>query len=1099
MTMKTAGKLFAFAAACAVFCNVCHAKTTLPRLDSVSEHVAAGESSVLQTPIEAAGESRLVKTGEGELTVPVGTVVPGSLSVDIGAGAVMVGNAETAGEISAPAVIGQSASFWLASDAEMANFSTETQDGRECVLRWRDVRDTDSSVTNYPFLTTYPNTASKSFVSPYIRTVDGNRTVYFRGWGSRCAMRINNKAGVKTRLDVGSVFLVTSVSNTWGYALGDDEDAGSYHIGGGFGSGAIGQTYYTNRRNPAIRCARFYDNAERRDSRIDTVQKGMHIIEFHHPKNALAKSGNMVFGWSPNAGNREGGDDIMELIIFGTPLAEADRLSVLRYLAAKWNAQQGRTSFRTAQGTALGVAASGVGDVLVSGDGTCRASVSGVAFSTGKDALFGGLLDVLPAYAVTAYSPAFAFSLESGETLNVVRGAGASYGRDVCTKTESAPVGTVVKTGTGAARVAEIPDSVAKLEVQGGCLTLSPPVRSSLRIPQTGANDIFATISNANFESSDMTAWTLTGNSYGRFRRQGGVDTWVCPFNAPEGEWVLRLQATKNIQATATTSVTVPVSGQYAFSFMGSGRGQYGVGLYYISFIRDGVTNTCDEVDVFCDTVGYAMHRLLTPYLEAGVYTLRIASNVTGDSTSTFDDFKMKLVTENPNTDGAWRIPNGGFENLEKGGVKGLGDNAWNYVSSLNNFTYSPSNRVVSWTFTQGGSGMSGAPSVGVTHAAMVANGVGYFHNANLGGFGDKYLAFYSDGGTATSGVFTPPAGKFRLRFKAAFAGFDASTWHGNELKNFPVWSATVTVNSDEYPLGTVSGNLSGFNKWKLVTLPNEIVIPEGASVSVSLRQTNSSGAGFLDDVELVPCTELVADGGFEDATWDGSSAWQRFVHPEASNPDNFIARHAYSNQPQYFGYDTYEGDYCLKIWYNNRDAAWQDIAVPSNGLYRLTFFARARVDERNSSDGNRGHNPIRVWMAQGDVTNEIGRTAVDCDEFRPYTYFWRAPAAGTYRLGFSSTMTANEDRNTMIDGVSLKPVADELVAETPRLSEDLEISVSAGAKLALDFSGTVKVGRLRIAGRNYSGIVDASTVPGVITGQGAFEVKTRGMILILR
>lgn len=1087
-------------------CGVCHAKTTLPRLEPVSVYVASNETAALSVPLEAAGESRLVKTGEGELTVPVGTVVPGSLSVDIGAGSVMVGNAETAGEISAPVVIGQSASFWLASDAEMANFSTETQDGRECVLRWRDVRDTDSSVTNYPFLSVHTNItmkksgAAKSFVPPYKRTVDGNQTVYFRGWGSRCAMQVRSKAGTVTSLDVGSVFFVTSVSNTWGYLLGDADDIGSYHIGGGYDTGAINTTYYSNRRDPAIRCARFYDNAERRDSMIDTVQKGMHIIEFHHPKNALAKSGNMVFGWSPNAANREGGDDIMELIIFGTPLAEADRLSVLRYLAAKWNAQQGRTSFRTAQGTALGVAASGVGDVLVSGDGTCRASVSGVAFSTGKDALFGGLLDVLPGYAVTAYSPAFAFSLESGETLNVVRGGGASYGRDVCTKTENAPVGTVVKTGTGAARVTEIPDSVAKLEVQGGCLTLSPPVRSSLRIPQTGANDIFATISNANFESSDMTAWTLTGNTYGRFRRQDGVDTWVCPFNAPEGEWVLRLQATKDIQATATTSVTVPVSGQYAFSFMGSGRNQWGIGQYYISFIRDGETNTCDEVDVFWDGVGYKMHRLLTPRLEAGVYTLRIASNVTGDSTSTFDDFKMKLVTENLNTDGAWRIPNGGFENLEKGGVKGLGENAWRYVyvSSLNAFTNSPSNKVVSWTFTQGGSGVSGAPSVGVTHAAMAANGVGYFHNANLGGFGDKYLAFYSDGGTATSCAFTPPAGKFRLRFKAAFAGFDASAWHGIQFRSFPVWSATVTVNGDEYPLGTVSGLLSGFNKWKLVTLPNEIVIPEGASVSVSLRQTNSSGAGFLDDVELVPCTELVADGGFEDATWDGSSAWQRFVHPGASNPDSYIARHAYSDQPQYFGYDTYEGDYCLKIWYNNRDAAWQDIAVPSNGLYRLTFFARARVDERCSSDGYRGHNPIRVWMAQGGVTNEVGRTDVDTDEFRPYTYFWRAPAAGTYRLGFSSTMTASEDRNTMIDGVSLKPVADELVAETPRLSEDLEISVSAGAKLALDFSGTVKVGRLRIAGRNYSGIVDASVAPGVLSGQGKIEVEQHGVMLIV-
>ena len=484
---------------------------------------------------------------------------------------------------------------------------------------------------------------------------------------------------------------------------------------------------------------------------------------------------------------------------------------------------------------------------------------------------------------------------------------------------------------------------------------------------------------------------------------------------------------------------------------------------------------------------------------------MRIAGNFSGDATSTFDDFKMKLVTDDLNADGAWRLPNGGFENLEYRGLLGLTGTGWrDRFSSLNSFTYSASNRVESWSFTQSGSGVSGAPDVGITYPAMFYDSPPtYWHNPNLSRFGDKHLAFYSNGGTATSAAFTPPAGRWQLRFKAAYAGNQDNNsrfWHSTLLNNIPTWSATATVNGDEIALGTFKKG--GYTKWADVVFPTAFTVQEGDSVAISICQTDSAGAGYIDEVELVPANgvagNLVQDGGFENATWDAGSAWQRDIHSgvAADKLDNYVARWEYANMPQYFGYDWYEGDYCLKLWSIKEDAAWQDVAVPSNGLYRLTFYARTRVDTRGNGYS---YDPIRVWMAKDGVTNELGRTDVNYDVFRPFTYFWRAPTAGTYRLGFQSTLPEYQDRSTLIDGVSLTPVADELLSEMPDVPETLEISVVAVSLKKKDFPGTLKIDRLRIAGRSYVGTIDASTAPDVIFGPGTIEVTPKGTLMIFR
>ena len=56
------------------------------------------------------------------------------------------------------------------------------------------------------------------------------------------------------------------------------------------------------------------------------------------------------------------------------------------------------------------------------------------------------------------------------------------------------------------------------------------------------------------------------------------------------------------------------------------------------------------------------------------------------------------------------------------------------------------------------------------------------------------------------------------------------------------------------------------------------------------------------------------------------------------------------------------------------------------------------------------------------------------------------------------------------------------------------------GAELALDFPETLKIGRLRVAGRKYRGLVSASDLPECVSGQGSLlgEQKS-GLYIIMR
>lgn len=839
---------------------LCAADTTVPQYGREAVHVASGSSAVSGS-LSVADGARLVKTGSGTATLDKESLVaPNAPDIDVLAGSLTIGsNGGTPAAVAEPTVLLNTASLWLAADDAKANFVTSTSGNDTLVDVWRDVRDTEASATNYPFAATPSN-----FVSPILKTDSaGNRCLYFRGYRVQpyCAMHLHKTDGTSykaagQKVTSTTVFAVTRIANTWGNLLGNCAINTCYQISAAADANrAVPTAYYGTFRNPEMRSMRFFDNGESRDVLRDQIYRGLHLLEWCHSSKASG-SFDALYEYGVQYG-REGGDYLMELVVFGTELPEADRLAVEAYLAAKWGLSGPGAKLRVAAGTTATISTGGL-VVGLSGEGAVEATASGNTFAASGDSPFGGTLKLANGVSATITGSGVPLSLEAGDSLDV--------SGEAATLAKTAAADAVEKTGTGLARVTALPADVSKLDVKGGCLVLAAPVSDAM--PDAGNNSIAGTIPYAGFETTEPRSkwsWSIAEWNGTTWPLAAGKNNSNYPtsFNAPEGSKVFVLSRNGNSAAgvpwAQVTSVTIPVTGRYELTFYGGGRQwDYGIGTYHVQFISGSITNTCDETDCFHVSTGFVLHRVLTPELAAGSWTMRISPNFdVGALWSAVDDFRMRLVTEDVSNDGACRLPNGGFEELERrtsGNVTTWINSANRLQTSLNQPTYTASNRVARWAFTQGGLGVSGIPSVGLVDDAMFTDfGNNLYGNPYLNRFGSRFLGFWSNGGTATSAAFSPPAGVWQVRFKSAFAGSrdGYNMWHSTSLPGLPQWRVTVSVNGEEAMTATSSA--CGFNKWAATVPDGSFTVADGDTVTVSIAQTVANAAGCIDEVELVP------------------------------------------------------------------------------------------------------------------------------------------------------------------------------------------------------------------------------------------------------
>ena len=194
-------------------------------------------------------------------------------------------------------------------------------------------------------------------------------------------------------------------------------------------------------------------------------------------------------------------------------------------------------------------------------------------------------------------------------------------------------------------------------------------------------------------------------------------------------------------------------------------------------------------------------------------------------------------------------------------------------------------------------------------------------------------------------------------------------------------------------------------------------------------------------------------------------------------------------------GYSRYDGSSYVIIC--GSASIEQTLSFPSEGVYRLTFYAATR--EQNHA--NNGHNPIKASLVAvgSSVTNELCTVRVDTFNFVRHSALFRVPTAGQYVLRIEGmTVAARSDRLTRLDGVSVKKATDLAADATPDIAEGTVFNVANGAKLRLDFPGTLKLDNLKYNGRSYSGILTADNCPCLL-GPGALDITPKGTVILIR
>lgn len=1082
------------------------ASVVVPNCSRESLHAAEG-TVVVDGRVTVSGEGRLSKTGAGTVVLPIEKLAPANdrTEVDVVSGTLVISNTGVAkAEVEKPTDILNTAALWL----DAAQFASAAEGS--AVETWNDVRETDPAARTYPYAV-----KPSGNESPTVRTVDENdkKSVWFGNQykdGGR-TLHFKKSDGSSYRgTTAGTFFIVANVSNYWPNIIGSTGGTHQFHLtGGAYNNGVFANStaYYQRNDYLALRSSRMFVNGRRIDTATERPQRGVQLLEF---RAANAKSGALTDALCAQQGNlRNGGADIFEAVYFANVLTDAQCVEVEAYLMQKWGIGTPRSfALNVSKNATSELSSSADAEVLPRGEGTVNLFGETLAATTGRDAVFGGLVDFHGAAQITTLDQNIPVVLKAGDSIDVTRGnTPAEDGRQVNTLS-AGQKGTVTKTGAGTVRMTELPQDAVNLDIVAGRTVLAAPTCQKV-VCEGGDGDIYASIPNANFEEykkDDIGFYRFAGSTVGGWTLSSSTDwnngyyshrlctsyTWLAPWNAPEGDYVLCLRcSTGNKGMVAVTHVEVPVTGRYELSFFAADRGQYGIPLYSIVFSNGTETHALDDV-VPTSNGGYWRHRQLTPELSAGTWTMELRPKYPDglDCVATYDDFKMRLVTESAD-ETVYRLPNGGFENyygdtLARTNLYG--------GSTATYITYSTVNPIPGWTIENGGDGLTGDPSIALAGNQLTTGDYWpRFFKPNASRYGNRYLLFCSNGGLLTSDAFAPPKGLYALRVKATGNGsmtsnasetYDRPWWHSVQMSSAPKLQAAAHVGNETIDLGVCS--VTALNTMRSYVFSKPFSVTEGQSVTISLAQTVAAAAAAVDEVELVALgrsadINLLGDPSFETLGGDAdSSPWKGIGWNQVQ---------AYSKEPATYGYDAYDGAYYAAAR-RTSDALWQRFSVPRPGLYRVTLHGRRCPGKLFAS--------LDVSMGEAGVTNALAHFDFDSVKFRTFSTLWRATAAGEHVLRLMSGSN-NADAYAVIDGVSVCSCDDSFQSNVPAVSKGLNISVASGSELVLEYPGTLKVASLRVNGKKYHGTVSAADLPSNVKGVGQVEIEPTGLMLIFR
>ena len=1142
-------KLFLFAAVCCLMGAA--ADVVLPYDRETNVVVAAGASDtfsgLLRVPSGAEG---IVKTGAGAWTLPMGGVWSrDDVSVDVYGGSVAMptGGSLPAASATPPAVLAKAA-IWLEASTNTVPWSEDPSR----VAVWHDVRQTKDGegVWSSNWWSTFARLAkdengTANAVTNYPEVVDVETgtgatrpMMYFHGYNSGSHMYYRNTAGsTAERGDVYHAFVAMKVVTSYGFVLGR-KDGVCFHPSATTGKAEGSYLGFQNGNRAGPSC-RFFLNGRLANANAQGVKTGMQVLEFTADPMRRATIGTMFS--DREIKKRYGGDYVGEVVLFTNQLTEVERLNVSEYLLRKWVGEPTapHVNVRVADDSEVTLS----GSALVSGSGTVNLPAGSLVQFKNGTTFAGTLGKEAGAAATTVEMGELPVAPVPGDHFAAARGSYAAVQLSRTVDAADAAKGSAFHAGNAPLVVRSMPN-VKSFATESAELILRGP-QPSRAVLSTNA---YATIANGNgdFEeftrASPATANSLTtGTKYGWTvesgttvvmngkialdSRPGGNAWWfefyknggtlagydANMFYPPDNGNILALKGT----GTATAPVSVPETGEYEFSYYGTGRIGYDYGKVTLSLVDESVspavTNTFARYRHPAAN-GWRHYRFLLRNVAAGNYKLvvNMTSEGSSDRHAMFDCFQMRLVSSPVARTMTVEPPNGSFE---------VTDCPFGKRDRI-----SLQNTVPGWTVVQGTLGSSATEATAHNYEAYFTTrwhglagadtGMWFDHRSR---YGESQLILRAPGGYAESDAFTLPAGRWRFHYRAARWAFSDWTnwkWNGQNPISHPTFVACVYINGTATDLG--SQTLSSYAE-DIVdrTLSTTFTVADGDSVK--LRMWNAGpettcavavdGVYFerLDD----PDGELVANGSFEDAT-----AWSyaRNNGNDTNKTDNCY----YSNCGRKaagdanYGYTVCNGSWALLVVQIGQ--ATQPITFTEAGLYRLSFWTRARYFTSSSSglldSTYYGGNQIRVWLADGEgVTNDLYRTtSIYSTNFLEHVALFRMDRPGTYTLGIQgcnnysdhvTTSSANKrDANAFVDLVSIVRTEEDT---TPALESDLQLTLGDTARLRLDYAGTNTIKRLRIGGKSVSGLIDASHPSGLVSGPGCIYVPPYGTMVLLR
>ena len=1110
-------------------------------------HVPSGMSETLSGNIMEGTDAKFFKSGEGTLTVPLSQVnrqMDWNLVALGGTMTVTPGDDATV-DVNTPPAILQKAKLWLDESSVITTNGTSPFTGGEAQLckKWVDVRDKNNpdapqQIYATPAWTGYTaaNYGEYVGVPPMLTTADGRTALFFYG-----------AKGVHLRLSENILdtiqFVVHGIrsdgNGVWGPVIG---------YSGGRQGGYLTTTSYSRSVLP------YSDVKEHFAKRIDctyTYGKSRNYLDgvlidpfTEKPKTGFQLFENQFFGRRQyfnrifcdqfdsrtDAGTAQGGDYVCEIIAFADPISEAERLEVERYLMKKWNlpvvttdpanlrypertgllgaASNATVTVQTDGATTPPVVFSGEGELLKTTAGRLLLGLGGAAESSGHLQINGG--DVVVRSGRIPAQKALSGSYYKGEvyTPSGTRTADLDAESGVrLTRALNAGSGKVVKQGDDWVRFNEIDRSVKDVEVTAGTLQLESKPFAANYACATGA--VEAVVENADFEQS-----FVTNATYGRCSlTSAGCNGWrggafyIAWTNSaaqvwfgdagnivqcrPCGNHVLLINQT----GKADTTITVPQAGYYEFECSAMNRYDPSINAANFSFVALSIGRDESSLSTFGELHAsgqqFNRYRFKMPYLEVGTHVLRLSGSYNNtDGATLFDSVRVTYLGENED-DVAFAVPNGDFETL-------VPDAARPYY-----WGYSLDNEISGWTLAVTNATYAACRTntlVGAVSSLLHREATYSFYDEYNVRRGGKSLALLKNGAYARTS-FPAPAGRFRMRGTAVCRRMNFTpTGSGKETEAVSAGHVFATLKLADGTMLNL-GNVKVVSSVAVTVLwPTEFVIPEAQQVTLELFQTETTGSALVDDLVFV--TEKRRDGKTNlitcpGAESDGWSSWR--TSGDRSWWQNSTAGYqVYSNKNTHaYGYCAFEGS--RTFTFQCAGILSQTISVPEAGTYRFTCHSRTRADGASYSG-----NGIRFWMTKSgsNVTNFHNTLLMPyCRNFIERSWLVDVPEPGNWIFGMTGTgvagTSATADRLSLLDGLSFVRADDR--EDIPSVPEKMRVSVASGARLLLDYPGTIKLRRLLLGGVRKEGVVSAATDPDYIGGIGKLEVVPSGIMVSFR